>query len=705
MIAISNDASRMRENRAANRDLEIPEIDDPSRRQQLEADDVAWLKHYFGDVFYNPFTDDQLESIAECSDALGFGYNKCRAAPRGGGKSSILKCLCMKYALHRRVRFPLIIAATFGKAKKATDSMRKRFASRSPTPKELEAVGKRGGITRGITPNWLAADYPVECFTARYVHPWPSRARNVTANGGRVVHVEWGSDYFILPTWEDTEPLGPIMMAVGYSSDELQGCNIYDQRPDAVLLDDLDSRDSLASEHGVIASKIEEAIEKTIAGLGGQSKPLGKYFICTITSTDAAAYKYSDPKLKPAWDGTRVSAIKQWPNTEGMALWEKYIWLRQSGMQAEPADKFGRAAHQLYLDNREAMDAGAVLSNPYDFQADLLPDGTQKQVSSLQRCFDYIADYGRESFDTEHQNDPPKRESLFEVKVSPYHVAGCAGDYHRKAIDGTTTAIVRAVDVRKIELHQVTLAADSTRTHRIVDYDIAPHGTSETTVEQAESLILDGLRAMADDWDSDPPADMNGAPRTTDLVLIDKGWMGNWTEDGTIKTWASQPVELFCMERGLKKYLPAKGAPNYQIPAADRDCIVGDNWHINKGKGKSRQCTEVIWNANHWHLLVEELFMLPEDDKDRFELFAQCDGVWSNHKAFGEHITVGAEQLKVQLTRGSRSRKPKFVKDHWWDSLAMALVAQSVHAQVTTRTASRKPRLTLSQMASVAREQ
>ena len=106
--------------------------------------------------------------------------------------------------------------------------------------------------------------------------------------------------------------------------------------------------------------------------------------------------------------------------------------------------------------------------------------------------------------------------------------------------------------------------------------------------------------------------------------------------------------------------------------------IIGDHWHMNRGEGKERRCTEVIWDADHWHLLVEELFMVPDDDRDRFTLFIPSDSIWTNHKAFGEHITVDAEVFKGSKNEGSRSRKPRFVRDHWWDSAAMMLVGQCV---------------------------
>ena len=68
---------------------------------------------------------------------------------------------------------------------------------------------------------------------------------------------------------------------------------------------------------------------------------------------------------------------------------------------------FGRKAFAYYRDNREAMDEGAELANPYNFIDTLLPDGTPTHLSALQKCYDFIADKGLEAFLTEYQNDPP----------------------------------------------------------------------------------------------------------------------------------------------------------------------------------------------------------------------------------------------------------------------------------------------------------
>jgi hypothetical protein len=263
-------------------------------------------------------------------------------------------------------------------------------------------------------------------------------------------------------------------------------------------------------------------------------------------------------------------------------------------------------------------------------------------------------------------------------------------DFDRHSIAADASIIVAGVDVRKTELHYVRLASGESIRHQIADYDVQSHGTSETTVEQAEHLILDGLNRIDNLWGDSPLIDSNGTPRGIDLVLIDKGWLGNWKEDGQKKTWASQPVETFCMAKGLRRFLPAKGQPNYKSPAPGDNVIVGDNWHMNRGVGAERSCTEVVWNAEHWHALTEDLFSIG-DDEQRFQLFVATDGVHKGHERLSQHIREGAQDLLDLRKSGSSTRKQKYRRDHWWDAIAMALVAKSIEQWFRANLAKKKP--------------
>jgi hypothetical protein len=365
------------------------------------------LRFYLPSVFKFPFTKSQRYYIDTFAECLEYGATKCVAAPRGDGKSSIARYLSLKYALARRIRFPLILNASGDKAKKTLSAVKNHLRKRTGP---------------------LVEDYPLETAIARYVAPAPARALNATVYGEPVTTC-WSGEYMILPQFTEHEDvpanllydygvqadfdLSGIIMAVGWKSEQIQGCNVFDIRPDFVLLDDLDSRDSLASEIGTVAEKIEAQIETNVSGLRGMGERLGMLMLCTVPARASAAYKYSDPETKPAWSGVRVQRIESWPNDA--EKWNHYIDLRQRGMRTtgpdgKPVDKHAREAHRYYVQNRAAMDAGAVLSNPYDFDPLPLPDASAKQLTALQKCYDFIAD---------------RRSSCFSLPVTLWTITRC----------------------------------------------------------------------------------------------------------------------------------------------------------------------------------------------------------------------------------------------------------------------------------------
>jgi hypothetical protein len=655
----SQDAERKAESRAKARDLVIPDVLDKARRDACEADDCLWLRTYCEDVFYNPFTSHQKQIIADCGEALRYGTRKCKAAPRGDGKSSIVKYLALKYALTRETRFPLIVAATSSKAKKILASVQRRLASRAETP--------------------LSQDYPLECHVARYVDPWPSRARNVTANGQRTIHVEWGADWFIIPTWEDTEPLGPIIASLGITSDDLQGCNVYDQRPDFVMLDDLDSRDSLASEDGVVAGKIEEAIDKTIAGLGGQSRRLGQFMLCTITSRNSAAFKYSDPVQKPAFSGERIPAIVTWP--EATHLWETYIELRQAGKrelneQGRPRDVHGRAAHAHYLEHYEPMNAGAVLSNPHNFESEELPDGTQKQVSALQRCYDYIADTGMESFLTEHQNDPPADTGAIESGITAHRIQRQVSGYERKTIPPGCTVLTQGIDVRKVALHWVVRAWRPDGTGFVIDYGI--HEVHGTVYGSDEGLDVAVKRAIIGRMEETKAADyhtVDGEILPVNLTLVDAGWRT------TAVYSACAEIGLGIMPiMGFGKSAGCSQASFRDVQHSTPDRKPGDGWFLSRKGSLWLVCAD----ADRWKSWEHDRWMTAPSKPGTLMMFGESSGKElmsadeKAHHAYGKHITNETEIEEPYKGTIRRKWKEKSENTHWFDSSYYSDVAANM---------------------------
>jgi len=635
------DAIRKREMRSSGRDIPARIVQNPRRRRACEKDDQKFLRTYFPDVFYAPFTSAQKQFIEDCGRAIRYGTSKAMAMPRGSGKSTILKYLQLKYALYRQLKFPLILAATTTKGEQILRDIKAKL--------------------RTITNKKLHEDFPFETSICRYIAPAPSRARSVTW-GGLPVRVEWGPQHVVLPSLPDgrgkyatvkyglpkneTE-LGPVLMCLGFSSDSLQGLNIYDRRPDFVMLDDLDSRDSLAAEQGLIAGKIEDCIDKTVAGLGGPNKRLGKVFICTITSRRSAAYQYTDRDEKPSWDGQRVPRIIKWPDR--LDLWETYIELRRN---RQPHDKHAREARDFLRERFDKMHAGCEMSSGHDYNTDLLDDKQPEHLSALQKCYDYIADNGMDSFLTEHQNDPPA-DAEQPLILTPDHIMyQCGSGLKRQEIPDDATGIVCGVDIRKAGLEYTTTAWNSEAAGSIVDYDFFDFHSAGLPIETMDLCIYNALH----DWKTEV---IDKLPYHVDLIAIDEGWKE--------EPWKEQPVRKFCREVGTLRFIPTKGWSPYRRPQwAD---IGGPGWHASK-EGV------ILFDPDTFKLQVHSGFLTETGYTGSLRVFETDTRL--PHKTFAFQVT--AEIWEERFEKGWKKNRLGWWKvrkqNHYLDSTALTILGR-----------------------------
>lgn len=653
------DATRKRDRRRESARITIPQCRDPRRRERCLEDPELFLRTYMPKKFRQPFGRVHSRIIETIHDRAITGGKKAIAAPRSRGKSTIVKGMNIYLTARELVRFIVPICATTKLAGRIYKDYRDEW-------------GKN---------DLLYEDFPEICAPVRELEGAPQRASRQHIDG-HLTMINWSAtDFLRLPrvpgdandylqslgrAWS---PYGGVKMTFAGLDAAFRGLNIDDDRPDFLIIDDPETRESAKSYEQIEDRK--DITQKDIEGLEGQEKPIAIVMLTTLQNTFCYSAQFTDPETMPAWEGERYGWVERWPAR--MDLWDDYIAKRKAAQAA--GDRLGMAAVDFYLANRAAMDDGVVMLAD-NFKAIATKDGRQAVYSAIQEAFNKIADTSMAAFMAEYQNDPEEVGDEFKVRIQPHTVIGCQADFDRYSIASDASITVAGVDVRKTELHYVRLACGDSIKNQLSDYDVRSHGTSETTVEQAEHLIYEGLGSLQAAWDETPLIDTNQTHRGLDLVLIDKGWMGSWKEDGTRKTWASQPVELFCMERGLRRFLPAKGAPNYRSPAPSEGVIIGDNWHMNRGAGAERSCTEVIWNAEHWHSLTEELFA--SDVGERFRLFVAGDGVHKGHERLSQHIREGAQDLIDLRKQGSATRKQRYRRDHWWDAIAMALVARSI---------------------------
>jgi len=666
---------------AAERDISLRDVVDPARRAACERDDALWLATYLPGVFYHPFTTDQLSLIRDAGQALAFGTNICRAAPRADGKSSIVRYLALKYALSRQIRFGLIVCATAGKADEGLRSIKSQ-------------------LRRKGTPLWQ--DYPLECDVASYVGVAPARAHGATVDGRRI-HVEWSASRLILPSFIEDEPCAPILYALGWESEQLQGCNVLDVRPDFVMLDDLDNRESLAAVDGVVAGKIEEIIDKTIGGLGGPGRRLGQIMLCTITSPKSAAFKYSDPAQKPAWSGARLPRIKRWP--ERLDLWQNYVDLRTAGKQTriDPADKaspvkdpFGREAFHFLESHFAEMHRGAVLSNEHDYIADPLPDDTPTHLSALQKCYDYIADRGLESFLTEHQNDPPPLDDdVTKAGITREIVRSRLSGFERRELP-PQSSLVAGLDCGKHALHFVVGAFSEGGAGCIVNYGVVEVLGTEATDQQEviERAILRALVAWKDEQAAEPFRDADGNPVALSQVLIDAGY--------------SQDAVFEFVRLHGEPFRAAKGQSPFHHGVHTPTRRVGNHWFAQRQPAR-------VWlhtlDSDHWKRAVHDRFIAEPRDADNRSnpgaLTLFVPGGNRNHNTYSAHILSEEWITEFAQGKGERSRWLKHSgNNHLLDATALMLAAAEMTGSGLFGTVRRRPppdqRMSARQMAAGA---
>lgn len=441
------DAERKREASKASKDVTVPACENPRRRKRLEKDDEAWLLWYFAPQsettapFTYKFKQPQKEMIAAIAAAITNGEDKSIAAPRGEGKTTLAERLLLKYTLQGKIRFSVLFAATGGAAQDCLESIKQ----------ELETNVR------------LMADYPEVCAPVAALENTPNRAHYQTVSGkrhdtGKVYTREpsrfsWCGQEIFFPNVPGSPSAGSIIATRGLDA-AVRGVRKKGRRPDVAVIDDPDTEDTARSEEQ--AAKLETRIDRAIAGLGGQTRSVARVMLTTLQSRISVSYKYTDPKQKPSWRGQRFRFLVTPPDR--IDLWEQYITLQKTDWGDETSH-----AHEFYIANRDAMDAGAVVSNSNRY--------VTGELSALQHYYNLVARLGQDAVDTEWQNDPPESTGPTESGITPQLIQRKTNGFARGIIPPGCTVLSHTSDVGKTKgFHWVVRAWMPDGTGFTIDY-------------------------------------------------------------------------------------------------------------------------------------------------------------------------------------------------------------------------------------------
>ncbi|MBI1175663.1 MAG: phage terminase large subunit [Sideroxydans sp.] len=177
-----------------------------------------------------------------------------------------------------------------------------------------------------------------------------------------------------------------IKVRVGGSGKKMRGMRHGPHRPGLIFLDDLENDDNVRQKEQRDAC--ENFVIKAVVGLAGPAGGMDIFWVGTSLHYDAAINRVS---RKPGWRRKVFKSIMRWPDRTD--LWEQWEGIYTSAASSDEEDAQEQAeaeALAFYQANKEAMDAGAVVSWP--------------EVRSLYRLYCmYASDH--DAFNQEQQNE------------------------------------------------------------------------------------------------------------------------------------------------------------------------------------------------------------------------------------------------------------------------------------------------------------
>lgn len=647
------DAERKRGLSKDARLVVIPPCEDRLRRERLEADDIAWLMHYFGpgsgtsSPFTYEFTIQQQQMIEAIRNAILLGGDQALAASRGEGKTTLFERMLLKYTLTGAVGFSVLFAATGSAAQDSLESIKVEVENNEH----------------------LLADYPEVCVPIAALENTPNRAHYQIVSGRRhddgkafeaaQSKFSWCGQEIVFPNVPGSPSAGAIIATRGLDS-AVRGVKKKGRRVDVAGIDDPDTEETARSEDQ--AKKLEDRIDRAIAGLGGQQRRVARVMLTTLQNRTCVSYKFTDPAQKPSWNGKRYKFLVTHPDRTD--LWEEYVSLRQADWQNETT-----TAHEHYVAHRELMDAGAVVANPNRY--------TQGELSALQFYFDEVARIGHEAVSAELDNCPVEESGPVESGITAQRIQRQVNGYERGVVPPECIKLTRGIDCRKVALHWVVRAWRADGTGFTIDYGVHEVlGTKYGSDEGLDVALKRSILGFLDEARGVNYTSVDGEIRDVDRTLIDAGWR----TDAVYSACAEAGGGVWPV-MGIGKSSGCVQANFSELQRTTLDRKPGDGWFLSR-RGK-------LWLVNadtdRWKAWEHDRWMTGLDKPGCMTLFGEAGAKPErlskderDHHAYARHITNEVEVEEPFKGTIRRRWKAKSENTHWLDASYYANVAAAM---------------------------
>lgn len=657
------DALAKREKRLEARHVYARSLTPEERKERLhrEADNELWIASYWPAFSPDPYYSlepQQRQMVEDFSALLSEGGDRATAASRGEGKTTLAIALTLKAILQGGGQdLWIILGAT---SKNATDI--------------LETI--RTALEEKTELAWY---YPEVSEAVQALEGTVQRAKFQVLSGKRFdtgelfemapTKFHWTGDRLVFPNVPGSPSAGAIIISQGLDS-ALRGMRIKNRRPRAVIIDDPDTDESI--HNPTQASKLLRKIDRSIAALGSQRRPVSRLVLCTCASQVSAAAQLTDQEKYPSFRGRRMRFMLTPPTNQ--AAWKEFINLCKQGWTGEQADvkesPIPRIAHEFYLAHRADMDAGGEIANPHRYDHRIRPEGGTVEVSAVEHYYGWVARIGPVSTATEFDNDPPDETGLLDLTTE--QIRDSRSGYGYRVVPPGTARLTIGADVKKLGLHWAAVAWDERCVGSIVEFHFWRFATAGQKPEACEHAVLEGLRdwwqwiQTHKPWRED--LESESTARFPEWTLIDSGWK----DEG----WSVQPVTVFASEVGFGRCLPCKGFGRYRRPQPQVGIRPFDECHIDR-RTRSPLC-EI--NADAYKTRVQEAFKADFGTPGSMGLHAPRIGADGRQKrsSLEEEREFASHIISEQWDATKAKFLPPNGPNHYLDAVALARVGAAL---------------------------
>lgn len=636
----------------SGRDIgDLPAVDDPERKEKAAVDFRYFCEAYFAKTFHLPWSPDHLRVVVKIEQAVLEGGLFALAMPRGSGKTSLCEVACLWAMLYGHRDFVALIGSD-----------------------EEHATGMLESIKAELENNeLLAGDFPEVCHPIRSLEGIHQRAAGQLYQGEQT-HIGWTAKEIVLPTIRGSVASGAIIRVAGITG-RVRGMKYKRSdgatvRPSLVLVDDPQTDESARSPSQCMNR--ERVLEGAILGLAGPGEKIAGLMTLTVVRPDDLADRILDQDKHPQWQGERTKMMYSFPSND--ALWTRYAALRGEGMRA------GRGladATAFYAENREAMDAGAVVSWPQRYNHD--------ELSAIQHAMN-LRLQSEKAFFAEYQNEPLPEEEAASDTLSATQIASKLSGHTKGLVPIACNRLTMAIDVQGSVLYWLVCAWEDDFSGSVISYGTDPeqseqyftlrgiektlaHSTPNAGIEGSITAGLERLcaRTVGKPWKRD-----DGAELRIERCLIDANW---GTSTDLVYEFCRRSEYAGVVMPGHGRYVGASSVPMSEGAKKPGE-RVGLNWRVPALTGR-RAVRHVRYDTNFWKSFVHARLSTLAGDPGSLSLYGSKP---ERHRMIADHLT---SEYKVTTQGRGRSvdewkLRAEASDNHWLDCVVAAAVGASI---------------------------